>query len=263
MSARYAEYRPAPALRARVECYWTLAGEDVGAHRVLPDGCMDVLFDLAAPREVATLVGTMTTALAVPEAARARYVGVRFRPGEAFAMVGVHAGEVTDQSIPLEDVLGALARSLADEVASAKDDAARFAALDRRLGALRPRATDARVRRVVARILDSPAAARVAWLAREVGASERHLERIFAERVGVGPKQLARVVRLRALLSLADQAPRAPWSALALDAGYADQAHMIREVKRMTGLTPAALARSRAVSDSFNPAAPGSATTGA
>ena len=250
---RYAEHLPAPALRARVECYWTMSGDDVGAHRVLPDGCMDMLFDLAAPRPrgAATLVGTMTTALVVPAAPRVRYVGVRFRPGEAFAMVGVPAGEVTDAALPLEDALGAIARSLADEVAAAKDDGARFAALDRRLGALRARAADARVRRVVGRIFGSPAEARVAWLAREVGASERHLERIFRERVGVGPKELARVARLRALVALADRAP-APWSALALEAGYADQAHMIREVKRMTGLTPSALARARAVSDSFN-----------
>jgi methylphosphotriester-DNA--protein-cysteine methyltransferase len=116
-------------------------------------------------------------------------------------------------------------------------------------------------------ILGSPAEARVAWLARDLGVGERQLERAFVERVGVGPKALVRVARLQALLPRIDtaQAP-VPWATLALDLGYADQAHMVREVKRLAGVTPTALGRSRAaartMSDSFNPAAAAAGTKG-
>ena len=94
----YEEHEPAPALRAYVACYWTLLGDQASGHRVLPDGCMDLLFDLtAAPGADATLIGTMSAPLLAPAAARARLFGVRFRPGEAFGFVGVPAGEIKDR----------------------------------------------------------------------------------------------------------------------------------------------------------------------
>jgi AraC-like DNA-binding protein len=218
---------------------------------------MDILFDLSgASIAPAALVGTMSVAIVLPPAPRARFLGVRFRPGEAFAFLGVPAGEARDQVLPLVDALGPLAGALSDELASAHDTAGRLAALDRCLGALRGRARppDPRVRRAVSRILGSPAEARVAWLAREVGIGERQLERAFVERVGLGPKAFARVARLQALLlRAAATGPRVSWAGLALDLGYADQAHMIREVKRLSGVTPTELTRARAMSDSFNP----------
>jgi methylphosphotriester-DNA--protein-cysteine methyltransferase len=236
-----------------------MTGDLVTEHRVLPDGCMDLLFDLSGtPGPTATLVGTMKASLLAPAATRAHFLGVRFRPGEAFAFTRVPAGEVTDRVVPLANVLGPLAERLSDELAIARSTAARLAALDRRLTELRQRArpADPRVRRAVLRIASSPAEARVAWLARDLGLGERQLERIFLERVGVGPKAFARVVRLQALLPrLASGGSAVPWAAIAIDLGYADQAHMIREVKRLSGLTPTELARSRAIpmSDSFNP----------
>ena len=244
---RYAEHRPAAELRARVDCYWTMTGADAAAHGVLPDGCMDVLFDFAAG--TATIVGTMTTALVVPAAARVDYLGVRFRPGEAFALLDLRADEATDQSLAFEDA------SLADELASAQPRE-RIAILDRRLGAARARPADARVRRAIARIFSCPAEARVASLAEQVGASERHLERIFRERVGIGPKDLVRVARLRTLVARAHASPRPRWAELAHEAGWSDQAHMIRDVKRLAGVTPTDL-----VSDSFNAPAEDSVTT--
>jgi AraC-like DNA-binding protein len=254
----YREHRPNAALRAHVACYWSLEASEALAHRVLPDGCMDLLFDVS--RGTASLVGAMTTAIVAQGPARARLFGVRFLPGEAFAFVSLPAWEARDTSLPLAEVWGRLAEQLADEVATAPDGPARIAALDRALLAHRPRAADARVRRAVRRIMSTPAGARVAWLARDVGLGERQLERSFLERVGLGPKAFGRVARLQGLLAhLAPQGPsgpfdrfpladpadaarRPPWAFLASHLGYADQAHLVREVKRLAGLTPTALA---------------------
>ena len=94
----------------------------------------------------------------------------------------------------------------------------------------------------------------MAWLARDLGLGERQLERVFVERVGLGPKAFARVARLQAFLPHLDGAGgRTSWAALAVGLGYADQAHMVREIKRLAGVTPTELARARAMSDSFNP----------
>jgi methylphosphotriester-DNA--protein-cysteine methyltransferase len=75
---------------------------------------------------------------------------------------------------------------------------------------------------------------RVARVAAELGVSERQLHRRTLVAIGYGPKTLARVARLRRLVRLADQS----LVTRALAAGYASQAHMNEEVRRLTGTTP-------------------------
>ena len=89
----------------------------------------------------------------------------------------------------------------------------------------------------------APAATPVARLAAELGTSERQLHRRCVAAIGYGPKLLHRVLRMRRFLALA-AAPGAPGlSALAFEAGYADQAHLVRETRIMAGVTPSALLR--------------------
>jgi methylphosphotriester-DNA--protein-cysteine methyltransferase len=75
---------------------------------------------------------------------------------------------------------------------------------------------------------------RVAGVAAELGVSERQLHRRTVAALGYGPKMLARVARLRRLVALGDDS--LSWRAL--EAGYANQAHMNDEVRRLTGTTP-------------------------
>ncbi|HUJ62176.1 MAG TPA: AraC family transcriptional regulator [Kofleriaceae bacterium] len=254
--ACYAESSPGPALREHVACYWSLAADEPFEHRVLPDGCMDLLFDL---RGGAELVGAMTRALAVTQPRRSRVFGVRFRPGEAFALIGVPAGDARDRVIALGDAWGRSGAVLGDVVAAAPDDAARVVALERALAGAIARPADRRVRRAVAQLIAAPAT-RIAAIAGELGLGERQLERAFELRVGIGPKQLARVARLQAIARRLAVGPAA-WARWAGELGYADQAHLAREVRALAGVTPSALAteaaRGRtwpvAMSDSFKP----------
>jgi methylphosphotriester-DNA--protein-cysteine methyltransferase len=96
-------------------------------------------------------------------------------------------------------------------------------------------------------------------LAERLGVGARTLERLFDERVGLGPKLLARVVRLQRMVATLDGPASASWSALAADLCFADQAHLVREVGELAGATPTELLRERraaprpaGVSDSFN-----------
>jgi AraC-like DNA-binding protein len=86
--------------------------------------------------------------------------------------------------------------------------------------------------------------ARVDALGRELGLSERQLRRRFADAVGYGPKTLARVLRFQRFLALAR--PGDDLARLALSAGYADQAHLTRETRRLAGRTPRELLLARA-----------------
>ena len=94
---------------------------------------------------------------------------------------------------------------------------------------------DAAVEAAVARLADPRA--RVEALARELGLSERQLRRRFHAAAGYGPKTLQRVLRFRRFLA----GPREDLARAALDAGYADQAHLAREVARLAGTSPTRL----------------------
>jgi hypothetical protein len=136
---RYAEHAPDAALAPWVECFWTADADAPGApNRVLPDGCADVIVDLAGEPH-AYVVGTMSRAVVVPAAARTTLVSVRFHPGAALPFLGAPLSELVDRRVPLDALWGAPAASLADDLGSAAP-AQRVA---RHAAALRRRLVDA------------------------------------------------------------------------------------------------------------------------
>src|SRR4029453_2760924 len=129
-----------------------------------------------------------------------------------------------------------------DEMATQPTTDARAAVLQRalanRLSGSRTAAL-ARIRHSLRRISETQGRLRVRTLARSVGVSERQLERLFRERTGLGPKEMARVARLRSVLAHLASEGRAEWADLANAFGYADQAHLIHEFQALTGKSPA------------------------
>lgn len=252
----YREYVPSAELRAFVECFWTResvadarAGSDPSVHRVLPDGCIDVVLGFsgrADDPESAMVVGTMTRALVLDAAASPEcFVGVRFRPGKAGAFLDVPASELTDLRVPLDDVWGDAAE-VRDALAGSRDAAQRVRALERVLRArvlplVSPGLYD--VDEAVRRIVEAGGSLGITRLAPSLGVTRQHLARRFAQLVGVSPKTFARVVRLGRVIEHVRAVPRGTavnWSALALDLGYYDQAHLVDDFRELTGVTPTA-----------------------
>ncbi|MGA4838894.1 helix-turn-helix domain-containing protein [Streptomyces sp. G45] len=225
-AAAYAE-RPSPALPGAV--VWTKAAATGGtAAAVLPDGCMDLLWTEGR----LFVAGPDTRAYLPGPAHPGRYVGVRFAPGTAPALLGAPAHALRDQRVDLADLWGAAdARRLTARVDAAADP---LSALERiaaeRLAAAPP------PDRLLARVVELLRAGRgVAETADAVGLSARQLHRRALPAFGYGPKTLARVLRLQRALTLArDGLPHADTAAAA---GFADQAHLARDVKDLTGLT--------------------------
>jgi AraC-like DNA-binding protein len=85
----------------------------------------------------------------------------------------------------------------------------------------------------------------VGSLARHLGWSERHLQRVFRVRVGIGPKALARITRVQRAILLAQRNSRLTWAAIAARSGFVDQSHLIREFRRLAGDLPTALRQGR------------------
>jgi AraC-like DNA-binding protein len=233
---RHLEVAPGPALAPFVECLW-MNVTDGPRSAILPDGCMDLVW---FERLGVLVAGPQSHATACPDGATAVAFGVRFHPGAAPTLLRVPAHELLDGHVALDGIDPELARALDDRLQdAAAEPAAGFAAIEAELARrlTRAPAPDAVVRAAVAR-LDAPAAS-VADAAAHVSLSERQLHRRFAEHVGYGPKTLQRVLRLRRAL------PALPGglAGAAAAAGYADQAHLSRDARRLTGLTPAQLVR--------------------
>ena len=237
----YTEYSPPPSLRAVVACTWVSRTGDGGApSSVVVDGCSDVVIVGEAAPHVA---GPATRTHLVTLPAHTTVVGIRFRPGATRAVFGCDADELRDADPELRAVCGRSASALVDELSAATGTDAMRAALERwangRLGARLDR--DALTLRA-AHALVADQSMTVAALGEALGWSARRLHREITETCGYGPKLLQRIVRLQRTLRLARRraiAHRRPTLAmLALDAGYADQAHMTRDFRDLTGFTP-------------------------
>jgi transcriptional regulator GlxA family with amidase domain len=167
-------------------------------------------------------------------------LGVTLAPGEALPIVDVPLHELRDRTVPLGE-LWQRTPALLDEMAAQTSTAGRVEvlqrALARRLAQSRV-ATSARIRQCLSRLSETRGQARIRDLAPSVGVSERQLERLFRERTGLAPKEMARVARLRSLLAYLAAEGRADWADLASAFGYADQAHLIHEFQALTGKSP-------------------------
>lgn len=221
----YHEIEPAPALRPWVECFWSRT-DDASAkeHRVLPDGCADLIFDLNGGESA--IIGTMTRPVLVTADAPSELLGIRFRPGRAAAFLRLPLAELTDARVPLRDIWKNWDGRV--DVASLESE------LLRRLDPDRDRRVDAAVERIIA----SGGAARIDELANEIGISRQHLARQFLHHVGISPKTFARVMRFRRLIERVGRQAEVEWADVALAHGYYDQSHLIADFRELAGTTP-------------------------
>jgi AraC-like DNA-binding protein len=226
----YVERRVASPL---VGCTWEQVTPTGRQQRVVPDACVDLIW---AGRRL-SVAGPDTRPHIVTLEPGSRLVGVRLRPGVAGAVLGLPASELRDVSTDATDVLGRdVVEALLETLASGADP---HALLARAVELRGVRELDPIVSAAVV-ALGRPRA-RVGPVAAELGVSARHLQRRVSDAVGYGPKMLARVLRFRRLQALQG----APLVEMALDAGYADQAHMTAEVTRLAGVSPVRFLKDR------------------
>ena len=216
-----------------VACTWEQVAPVGTEQRVVPDGCVDLIWS----GERLSIAGPDTKPRVVVLARGSWLVGARLRPGAAGAALGLPASEVHDLSVDAAEVLGRdVAAALLEELQAGSDP---HALLLRALQLRGVREIDPVVRAAVM-ALGRPRA-RVDEVADELGVSARQFQRRVTAAVGYGPKMLARVLRFRRLQAL----PAAPLVELALDAGYSDQAHMTAEVTRLAGMAPVRFLKDR------------------
>ncbi|SCL52801.1 AraC family transcriptional regulator [Micromonospora chersina] len=215
---------------------WASVSRGDGPVRVLPDGCLDLLWSSRSGLLVAGPDRQAHLSVSVPGE---RWVGLRLPPGIGPAVFGIPADELRDLRVPLDDLWGPAATDLADRVAAAEARGWPVGGVLEEVALRRLRAAggpDPLGARVAARLA---AGATVAATAAEVGLGARALHRRSRLLFGYGPKTLARILRMRRALDLAGAGT--PLAEVAVLAGYADQAHLTREVKEFAGVPPTRL----------------------
>ncbi|WP_037078282.1 AraC family transcriptional regulator [Pseudonocardia spinosispora] len=235
----YQERAPAPALAALASSVWI---QQVGAAAVTqrhePHGGAEVRCVLG---EVPQLLGPLTTAThrEIPEGRTV--VGVRLRPGVLGSLVTVSADELIDQDIPGTDIWRDMAR-LTDRIGDATTPSVALTALQSFV-ARSAGEPDLLVDEAVRRLMPWHPGGTAA-LPALLSISERQLRRRCRASVGVAPKELHRILRVRGF-SARVQAwiarrgdPEVDLARWAVESGYHDQAHLTRECRRLLGVTP-------------------------
>lgn len=219
----YREFPPPAQWRHAVSCVWEQHVAVDRVQRVLPDGHADLLLYDSGTLEV---VGLSDEAALPHLPAQTHLRGVRLRPEVVASALAIDAASLRNQTVEAGDVFGARrARSLTDR-----------RALDTWLRSVRP---DGLVSAAVGLLTSNS----VSGTADELGLSPRQLQRIMTATTGLTPKAFQRVTRLQRFLREAERG--ASLATAAAMAGYADQPHLTREVRALSGLTPARLLTER------------------
>jgi AraC-like DNA-binding protein len=239
-TSTFHESAPPPDLADFVTCAWIQhVPRESGPylHTSTPDGSVEIVYTLDSGPY---LVGPRTRPTQEVLAPGTTTVGIRFRPGASVGVVGMPASELVDQSVDLRDVWGGPADRLAEQLGTVYSSTAvawlLMRAVERRLmGSPQPDP----VAQLIVQSLRQDARG-LADFERLVGLSDRQVRRRCVVAIGYGPKTLQRIARFQRLLASAHNEPDERLAELATEHGYADQAHLTSESKRLTGSPPAA-----------------------
>lgn len=216
--------------------------------RVLPDGAVRLIVDLAAPpgsargaAPAALIVGASASAAMVRLRGSMHGLSITLQPGATMALFGLPAGELSGSAVPLDELWRDGAAALYERLAAAPGDPAcaevLWPLLLQRLQA-RQAVGSAVVARAVDLITAAGGRARLPSVAETVGVGERRLQQLFHAHVGLSPRSVGRLARLHGLLRALREQPAAGWAALAASGGFCDQSHLVNEFRSLCGVTP-------------------------
>jgi AraC-like DNA-binding protein len=242
LQSRYREFLPPVSLRARMMCFWR---QSIGAggdytHSVLPDGCVDIVWIGSSPPIVA---GPATRRVLVHLPERTLIVGARFQPGWAACSLGIPAERLLNLDVPLAEIWKAPVCARAERVSQGETASSKILGMTQFLLATLASAPVPDPATLFAvKTLASATHSSLGTLTQDIGLSTRQLLRRFRMTVGYGPKMFHQIMRFQRLLWLTSTNKSIRELAeVACDVGYADQAHMCRDVLAFTAMTPQCL----------------------
>lgn len=233
-------FAPSPALEPFVQHFWTvrwdLRGESPVLSETLPHPCVHLVFE----RGRAQVVGVPLRRFRRRLHGQDRVFGIKFRPAAFQPFLRAPLSRLTDRVLRLRAVFGRESDALRDAILG-EADARRCAALaEAFLGERLPVMPEAIawLRDLVERLASDPGITRVEQVAALAGLEPRQLQRRFNAAVGVSPKWVIQRYRLHEAAERLARAEVTDMAGLALQLGYFDQSHFIRDFKAVVGKSP-------------------------
>jgi AraC-like DNA-binding protein len=226
--------------------------------RFLPDGNTEFIIDLTERpqhiydnetlREIQTcryawVSGVRTQPITIPGGTGSRMLIVAFKRGRAHPFYRFPMDEISDTVEAADLVFGRYFCDLREQLLAVNTVSRMFQLVERFL--LR-KAEDAIledggtrcIEYAVSRMVHHPSLRCLHQLSDEIGYSQKHFIDLFRQQVGVTPKQYLKIMRFQKAICAIERKPSIRWSNIALESGYYDQAHFIRDFKHFSGFTP-------------------------
>jgi AraC-like DNA-binding protein len=249
-------YTPSPPLSDFVERFWLCS--DTPSHRrerILPSGTIELVINLREDEiriyqplhpdrctrfSGAVVSGPYGACFMIDPLQHASIIGVHFKPGGAFSFLGAPADELADAHLDLETLWGRAATELRERLCAAATAVQRFSLLEDTLVSRLRQPPDRHGAVSLALEMFEPTSegARVRDVACRVGLSQRRFIQVFATEVGLTPKLYCRVRRFQKARELVQDVEAPDWAQIAVNCGYFDQSHLIRDFLAFSGLSP-------------------------
>jgi AraC-like DNA-binding protein len=250
-------YTPVSPLLDFVEDFWLYDGytQPHFKERILPSGTIELvinlrddelrIYDAAQPERCNRFSGSLVSGayggfFVIDTAEEVSIMGVHFKPGGAFPFLGLPAGELADAHVNLETLWGRSAVELRERLCDAATPTERFRLLEEALVAhlFRPLEHHYAVPTALDAFRQRDGCATVRDTAQRIGLSQRRFIQVFTEEIGLTPKLFSRVQRFQRAVALVRQTTAPDWARLAVNCGYFDQSHLIRDFLMFSGFSP-------------------------
>ncbi len=270
MTYTYIRHIPSPPLDTYIDYFYYIDGAmPYPREKILPTGWLDLevnlgsaiqIYDATGTKPVATCidiwwVGVWSTYGTVEWSPNTQLIGIHFKPGGAYPFLNFPLSELHNQIIPADAIWGGFAAELCERLYAAPSIQARLVLFDQllltRLCAV-PRGLHT-VRWAVGEIMRHHGALSIRALSDQMGISQNHQLTQFKRMVGISPKALARLCRLKHILRSIDPTQAVDWTQIAHQSNYYDQAHFTKDFQAFTGQSPTDYLRLRRQSHAVNP----------
>jgi AraC-like DNA-binding protein len=243
---QHGRYHPSPDLALYVEHHWSVQWDlgDLPPERVatLPHPSVHMIFEHNAGGRIAGVArGKFSRVLE----GKGGVFATKFTPGGFYPFAGIPISDLADATVSVGDIFGPDGDTLVHDIRAASDDSSRITIVEAFLRERLPPNDEnvARVSEIVYAAAADRTILKVEDLVDRYGLSKRMLQRLFAKYVGVSPKWVIQRYRLHEAAEQLASGGSVNQSTLALNLGYSDQAHFVRDFKSMVGTTPAAYSK--------------------
>ncbi|MBP2656519.1 MAG: transcriptional regulator with only domain, AraC family [Firmicutes bacterium] len=246
----YSEYQPCKELCRAINCYWvspSIYNLDERRYSkkkeiIIPDGCLDIIFEINKQKNDynSFIVGMMSKPLITsPDFSNSQIYAIRFNPAGAYYFINNQLADFTDLMVDFKSVSKKLEQKLAAIFLSEKSIHEKVKLLDSFfLSQFDEWHENAIIINSLASILRAKGNTKIKKLSQDQYVSERHLNRMFKQWIGLAPKEFTRVIRFQNALRNVLLADDVNLPLIAIANGYHDQAHFINEFKAFSGITP-------------------------